>query len=182
MNTWALSDTHFAHKNIMLYEQRPFRDVAEMEEVIIKNWNSVVKMNDVAFHLGDFGFYPKDIMAKLVGQLNGRITLIRGNHDTKSNKWYREVGFHEVVAYPIIAYKFLILSHEPVYLAKGTHFWNVHGHIHSNRSPTEKHINVSVEAVNYTPVKLDDIIKRAVAADFGDGFWEGATDDEPSDD
>jgi len=172
MDSWTISDFHLGHKNIMLYEQRPFRDVAEMEEIIIKNHNAIVKKEDVVYNLGDFGFYPRDILAKVVASLNGRITLIKGNHDTKSNKFYREVGFHEVIAYPIILHKFLIMSHEPVYLAVGTHFWNVHGHIHSNRSPTEKHINVSVEAVDYTPVNINDILKRVVSADFGDGFWE----------
>ena len=172
MNSWTVSDYHLGHKNIMVYEQRPFRDVAEMEEIIIKNHNAIVKKEDVVYHLGDFGFYPKDIMAKVVASLNGRIFLIKGNHDTKSNTWYRSVGFAEVIAYPILIHNYVILSHEPVYLAKGTHFWNVHGHIHSNRSPTEKHINVSVEAINYTPVNMKDILKRIVDSDFGVGFWE----------
>ena len=36
------SDTHFNHMNIISYCQRPFRDIHEMNETIIVNWNNAV--------------------------------------------------------------------------------------------------------------------------------------------
>lgn len=50
------SDTHFNHTNIIRFCNRPFKDVAHMNETIIANWNSVVGPDDIIFHLGDFLF------------------------------------------------------------------------------------------------------------------------------
>ena len=53
-NIFFTSDTHFNHENIIKYCSRPYVDKNEMNEDLIKRWNSVVKENDIVFHLGDF--------------------------------------------------------------------------------------------------------------------------------
>ena len=77
------SDTHFGHTNIMKYCKRPFETVEEMDQTIIDNWNSVVRPEDIVFHLGDFGFCGSLRLREIVDQLNGKIYLITGNHDRK---------------------------------------------------------------------------------------------------
>ena len=49
VSVWFVSDTHFDHENIIKYCNRPFADVNEMNETLIKNWNNVVKPNDIVF-------------------------------------------------------------------------------------------------------------------------------------
>ena len=45
------SDPHFGHKNMAI--RRGFKDEFEMNEHIVKCWNSVVSKKDVTYILGD---------------------------------------------------------------------------------------------------------------------------------
>ena len=56
---YFISDTHFYHQRIIDYCHRPYLDVDEMNNDIIKKWNSVIKKNDIVWHLGDFAFFKK---------------------------------------------------------------------------------------------------------------------------
>lgn len=38
---------------------------------------------------------------------------------------------------------------------------NCHGHIHQNASPPGLYMNMSVEAINYTPQHIEDVAKKA---------------------
>ena len=78
---WFTADTHFGHKNIIRYCQRPFVDVEEMNRALIENWNSVVSPDDLVFHLGDFSVGGAAEWTSLLNKLNGEIFLILGNHD-----------------------------------------------------------------------------------------------------
>jgi calcineurin-like phosphoesterase family protein len=48
-----ISDTHLGHENILRHSKRPFRNVEEMDKIIIENWNSVVGPNDDIYIIGD---------------------------------------------------------------------------------------------------------------------------------
>ncbi len=91
MKLFVVSDTHFFHKNIIRYCQRPFADINEMTEALVANWNEAVGPDDVVLHLGDVCFnYGR--MFEVMERLNGRKQLILGNHDWGSERMSR-LGF-----------------------------------------------------------------------------------------
>lgn len=151
---YIIADTHFHHKKILEYEDRPFDTVEQMNEHIIRRWNQTVKKRDIIFHLGDVSFGNKEQTKKIMDRLNGRKRLIMGNHDrSHSVNWWYEVGFEEVYRYPIIINN-LILSHEPVYLTKCMPYFNYHGHLHSKSYDSPQYKNLCVEHTEYKPVKM----------------------------
>lgn len=161
------SDSHFFHKNVIAFENRPFRDVEHMNKELIKNWNSVVSKNDKVFHLGDFAFANKDKIKDIVSQLNGNIILIMGNHDKHRNpSFYRDCGFSEVYKWPIVYHQWYILSHEPVYLENNSPYINIHGHLHSKKYEGNNHINVCVENTEYKPVLFSEVVKLIIDKDL----------------
>src|SRR5574343_996511 len=59
-NTFLISDTHFGHKGVCQFlcddgvtKVRPWTNPDDMDEALVKNWNSVVGPKDKVYHLGD---------------------------------------------------------------------------------------------------------------------------------
>ena len=75
------SDLHFGHKNIINSCKRPFETIEEMDETLIKNWNSRVKNGDIVYIIGDL-FWGKKPAKAYIPRLNGKKILIVGNHDS----------------------------------------------------------------------------------------------------
>lgn len=87
---FLIGDCHFGHRNIIRYCNRPFKDVEDMTEKLIANWNSVVGNNDIVYVVGDFALCGKQKIIEIGRRLNGRKRLILGNHDQASIATYRE--------------------------------------------------------------------------------------------
>ena len=83
MAIFYISDTHFGHKNVLKYDNRPYFTVAEMDADLIRRWNNAVKPTDTVYHLGDFSWLKPAEESEILQQLNGTKILIRGNHDYK---------------------------------------------------------------------------------------------------
>lgn len=174
-NYWVISDTHFGHENILTFKdsagnpQRHFSSVEEMDETMVDNWNRVVQPGDYVYHLGDVFFGSKERFLNNWSRLKGKKRLIVGNHDdipwmvTTRDKNGAKL-FQKISMWRILNNFGMLLTHVPVHDTtirekrfEGLPLLNVHGHIHSVPSPTWKHICVSVEQINYTPVNLEEL-------------------------
>lgn len=83
METWFTSDLHFGHVNILKYmrQQRPFSSLEEMADEIIERHNELVAENDTVYILGDLSMGKVVDNVPIVQRMNGKKTLIPGNHD-----------------------------------------------------------------------------------------------------
>ena len=157
--TWLISDTHFFHANIGLYCSRP----DNWQDLIIKNWNHWIRPDDMVFHLGDLVLGKKEYGETLVPLLNGKLHLMRGNHDRRSKAYYQDLGITLVKdPYHMETDKGLklVFSHRPIVpLPPG--LLNLHGHIHNNPAPElgARHVNLSIEVRQYRPWSLGDVLQ-----------------------
>ncbi len=166
---WFISDTHFGHKNVIEYSQRPFKTVKQMDETMIARWNGCVGENDQVFMLGDFGLGSMLYLTDILHSLNGDKILIRGNHDGSVDKM-RRMGFDAVVEEAMIfidGYK-VLLSHYPK--DSESPVLRLHGHIHDLGLPYFKdgQMCVCVELWYYTPVS-EFVIRKLIQKWVRDG-------------
>lgn len=160
-----IADTHFGEDSIRRYENRPFGSVIEMNETLVANWNSVVSQNDEVYILGDFGASGNE--KEFLSRLNGTKYLVKGNHDTESNEYYRRAGFKEVYDMPILFKNFWILSHDAIYVNTNMPYANLFGHVHNNpiiKDYSSQHFCVSAERIEYTPILFEEIAKKVKEA------------------
>ena len=82
MRILYIADLHLGHNNIIRHCNRPFKDVNEMDAVLIRNWNNTVRNDDDIYILGDVCYTKGDISTiDYLKRLNGRKYIIIGNHD-----------------------------------------------------------------------------------------------------
>lgn len=139
--TFYIADTHFGHKNIINFDNRPFSSTKEMEDVIVKNWNSVVTNDDDVYILGDFCWDKEDEWIRVLNRLNGNKYLIKGNHDLRQMSQRLKNMFRDIKDYKEIKDngRHIILSHYPILFYRGSYgenMWHFHGHTH-NRTDEE---------------------------------------------
>lgn len=165
-NMFVISDHHFYHhtsaeRNIIKYCKRPFKDLQEMHYVMIRSWNAVVGKNDTVLHLGDLSFGNKKMVFDIRKKLNGKIYMVKGNHDKHGVKWYSDCGI-TLIKKPFTENNILFSHARKEDDADNI---NIHGHSH-NKIPLFENINdvkfynVSVENINYTPIRIGDLLKK----------------------
>lgn len=161
---WLWSDTHFFHKNIISFSDRPYLTVDEMNEQLVANFNDYVGPNDISIWVGDVGFSGTGFINELLDQCNGYKILVIGNHDFDGKK-LRKLKFDEThLLYTINTPEVsLVLTHYPMWHI-GKPWFNVHGHLHAYPNPYTNnplHYNICCELHNYRPIELTDVIKIA---------------------
>lgn len=172
-NIYFIGCTHFYHKNVIRFDNRPFKDIDEMNYELITRWNSVINKNDIVYHLGDLSFSNVELTKQITDQLNGRIHFIMGNHDRmrdiiKLNRFERVYEYgteiwikdEDLNKDKQIGYQQMILSHYPILSWNREHYgsWMGHSHCHGSlmKSNPEyykrKVIDLGSNNIDYTPI------------------------------
>jgi calcineurin-like phosphoesterase family protein len=155
------ADTHFDHENIVGFCERPFSDVNEMNEALVRNWNETVSKHDIVFHLGDFCFNI-ETFDSFIPRLNGHINIVPGGHD----KWVRRAGNKVAVLPPLVTIEVgkivVVLCHYAMRVWDREHYGSYHcyGHSHGRLPGLGRSMDVGVDAWDYRPITLDMVMKE----------------------
>lgn len=168
--TFFVSDLHLYDNSIRLIARDDiFSSTEEMNKRIIENWNETVSNEDTVYYLGDLFRKDSKNAVEIISMLNGKKTLILGNHDSK---WYVEKTMKELfvdVAQSMdieIGDKTFHLSHLPEISYIRPADYHIFGHIHnfkwireySEIRKRKTFLNCCCEITDYRPVELDELI------------------------
>lgn len=177
--TWFTADTHFRHGRVA--ELRGFASREEHDAEVIARWNKTVGPEDQVWLLGDVGMGEPHEYLPLVGQLNGVIHLIAGNHDpvwpghqkahTHQRSWLQHFASVQAFARRRLNGRDVLLSHFPY---SGDHTAEtrypdyrlrdmgkplIHGHVHGEWKVNGRQVNVGLEMWDMRPVSIDVLAK-----------------------
>lgn len=185
---WFSADLHFGHRNIIRYCDRPFDDVAHMNDALVERWNALVAPDDEVWVLGDVAMGKIDETLPYVSGLHGRLHLVTGNHDRcwpghgdKADGWeprYREVGFVHIHhgsrvvrvtatdgrSRDVLACHFPYegdsqdIDRYPNARPVDHGDWLLHGHVHEVWRQHGRMINVGMDGWGGVPVSADDVL------------------------
>ena len=179
--TFLTADSHFGHANCIKYCDRPFANVNEMDNELIRRWNEVVAPDDTVYHLGDFTLGNSEDAEHYFSRLNGVIRVLSypWHHDYRwlpANQYgssnYASASDHWVILEPPIVvlqllrkinkhHQTITLCHFAMTVWPQSHYGSLHafGHSHGRYKPNNRSIDVGVDCWNYAPVSLDTIVE-----------------------
>jgi len=113
--------------------------------------------------MGDICIHRRNI--PMIGRLNGRKKLLRGNHDCFRLKDYAPY-FDDIDAYRIYPEQGIIVSHIPVHTCQleRRFKFNVHGHLHSNIVTKDVPKVVEIDCPMISLMKLFQILDTSICA------------------
>lgn len=166
------ADTHFNHRKVIQYCNRPFSCLEEMHEVLLENINRKVKVNDTLRIQGDFAFgrpqHIEDIRAKIKCK---DLRIIIGSHDREIQKsaylrslFTEVVDFGTTIKVPLVSgtqirYQEIILCHYAMKSWPKSHYgtWHLFGHHHGKLKTSNLSFDCGVDCWNFSPLSLIDV-------------------------
>ena len=171
------ADIHFNDLRVFNKCSRPFADLEDYKNEIIRRWNAKIQDEDIVYILGDIAEDSYDGVFDILKQLKGIKHMIIGNHDLKMLDQYKSCGIFQSVEFMELIYdsgRKVCLCHYPVMdwmeFSRGGYL--VYGHIHNKtgkNDPAYPQIkeffkdklgyNAGVDVCGYEPVTLDEMIR-----------------------
>jgi calcineurin-like phosphoesterase family protein len=178
MNTFVTSDHHFYHKNVIHLCDRPFSSIAEHDQKLMDEWNSVVHPDDTVYYLGDFTLSGSQIADKIFRQLNGIVICLNNNwhHDKRWIKaqvtYETKTGLVRLISPIQVLDNFadvpIVLCHYPFEVWDRKHYGAIHfhGHSHGMLPKILNRLDVGVDVASkltghYRPFYMEEAIEWA---------------------
>ena len=151
---WFTADCHLDYDNIRISCNRPFNNITDMNNTIVKNWNDNVSKKDTVYILGDFAWHNT---GKWLNILKGRKILIKGNHDRKRDlEYFDEVCLLKDIKIDKI--KLTLCHYAMMSWNCSCHgAWHLFGHSHGNLKHDGLAMDVGMDCNNFTPVNWNMI-------------------------
>lgn len=154
----------------------------EINAAMITNWNRCVGSMDTIYHLGDVTLRGLDRFIKIMGQLNGRIIIVPGNHDRNWLRQWRKHDRPEIKS--LCGQNILILEDEKgwimclentsIFVSHGRviplvfndlrnkyeGLIHLHGHSHGKNLSSNYIMDVGVDCHAFYPISLDSIKQK----------------------
>ena len=161
------SDLHLGHDNIRKHCNRPFKTIEEMDETIIRNYNSLVSDRDTVYILGDVSFRggnPDNYLRRLKGHKH----LIIGNHDSReaiNSKYFESADRLRTIK---IDKEKIVLCHFAMrtWDASFHGSWHLFAHSHGRLPPTTiikdgkeyvRSFDVGVDCWDFYPISFEHV-------------------------
>jgi calcineurin-like phosphoesterase family protein len=182
MSIFFTSDHHFGHNNVIKHAKRPFADADEMDEEMIRRWNSVVRKGDTVYHVGDVGMCNPIKLRASLDRLNGDIHLVTGNHDPNNalkpacfDRFTSVQSYLEVFVGDKEAHKgrrLICLFHYACRTWNSKHYgtWHLFGHSHGKMPPHGLSFDLSVDCHDFYPLSYAQV--KAKMAELDPGIHE----------
>lgn len=164
METFFTSDWHLGHRNIIKYDGRPFDNIREMDETIIKNVTSQVEKGDMIYFLGDFAMTLSENEMeghmKALSHTGAMLRFIKGNHDKRETiKLYEKYGVYLGEQRMVRVtdedtdegYQSIVLNHYAMRVWDKCHHgtWHLYGHSHHTLPDLKDSLSLDVGINGY---------------------------------
>lgn len=161
-NIWIATDLHLY--NVENDHHHPYRTQRNLGN-LADNYGSDIQNDDLLIFLGDL-YDPAtgdaEKVSSIIHNIKGTKIMCRGNHDTESKDFYRELGFDAVC--DILRIHNLVFSHKPVRVNPDE--LNIHGHLHSEKLSSLGYQHINAYPINHNkedqPVLIEDLIDSAI--------------------
>ncbi len=154
---------HYGHyttakRNIITFCDRPFANIVEHDEGLIRNHNSVVEPDDTVYILGDLSLASnnrRQYLENIIKKLNGELHLILGNHDRLDPFTYIDLGIATVHTYLKVE-EFHCIHDPSIANVKFGERW-ICSHVHRVFHFSNNVYNAGVDVNDYKPVNIQYI-------------------------
>lgn len=158
---FVVADTHFSHENVLKYNNRPWKNVLEMNDALIENWNRKVGKKDRVIVVGDFA---RDRHGYFINVLNGKKELVIGSHDKMPKKYLDCFSGVYMVKYFNYKGRDFVAMHCCPRVWERAHYGAVclYAHSHGRLKTYNLSFDVGVDVPEnrYSPIDMDEILER----------------------